>query len=122
MLFVQVKRGKNFDPQEIETLKCKIVEIEWQKQGASYGFNRSWTLDDSRARKQRELFRLTHRLPALAKREEFEAIVKDNQFVVVKGETGSGKSTQLAQYLADMPEFTGKLVSADLVLGIDHAV
>ncbi|CAG8761218.1 15668_t:CDS:2, partial [Acaulospora morrowiae] len=51
-------------------------------------FSRSKTL-----REQREF------LPAFAVREEFLRIVRDNQVVVIVGETGSGKTTQLTQYL-----------------------
>ncbi|KAJ1919741.1 hypothetical protein H4219_001770 [Mycoemilia scoparia] len=38
-------------------------------------------------------------LPAFACRESLLNIIRDNQVVVVVGETGSGKTTQLAQYL-----------------------
>lgn len=38
-------------------------------------------------------------LPIYAVKEELLAIVRDNPIVVVIGETGSGKTTQLAQYL-----------------------
>ncbi|EXX76145.1 Pre-mRNA-splicing factor ATP-dependent RNA helicase PRP16 [Rhizophagus irregularis] len=51
-------------------------------------FARSKTL-----REQREY------LPAFAIREELLRIIRDNQVVVVVGETGSGKTTQLTQYL-----------------------
>ncbi|CAG8609438.1 28691_t:CDS:10, partial [Dentiscutata erythropus] len=51
-------------------------------------FARSKTL-----REQREF------LPAFAVREELLRIIRDNQVVVVVGETGSGKTTQLTQYL-----------------------
>eukprot|EP00667_Euglena_gracilis_P006328 EG_transcript_6380 len=57
-----------------------------------------------RLRLKREVFRFTKLLPALAKRVEFQRAVLGSPFVVVKGETGSGKSTQLPQYLADMRE------------------
>eukprot|EP00668_Euglena_longa_P025454 GGOE01031812.1.p1 GENE.GGOE01031812.1~~GGOE01031812.1.p1 ORF type:complete len:1855 (+),score=435.37 GGOE01031812.1:351-5567(+) len=62
-------------------------------------------------RLKREVFHLTppapgKPLPALAMRSEFQRCVRENPFVVVKGETGSGKSTQLPQYLADMPELS----------------
>ncbi len=60
---------------------------------------------DPDIRRWREIFRLSSKLPALAKREEFEELIENNRFVVVMGQTGSGKSTQLAQYLADMPQF-----------------
>ncbi|EEB06113.1 ATP-dependent RNA helicase Prp16 [Schizosaccharomyces japonicus yFS275] len=44
-------------------------------------------------REQREL------LPAFAVREQLLSIIRDNQVTVVVGETGSGKTTQLAQFL-----------------------
>ncbi|KAL3130380.1 hypothetical protein ABBQ38_008205 [Trebouxia sp. C0009 RCD-2024] len=58
----------------------------------------------------REVYRLEGALPALAVRKEFEAAIEAGQFVVVKGETGSGKSTQLPQYLVDMRCIQGKQV------------
>ncbi|KAI0791827.1 P-loop containing nucleoside triphosphate hydrolase protein [Abortiporus biennis] len=38
-------------------------------------------------------------LPAFACREELLKVIRDNQVIVVVGETGSGKTTQLAQFL-----------------------
>ncbi|KAJ3097096.1 DEAH-box RNA helicase prp16 [Physocladia obscura] len=38
-------------------------------------------------------------LPAFAVREELLQVIRDNQIVIVVGETGSGKTTQLTQYL-----------------------
>ncbi|KAF9346672.1 DEAH-box RNA helicase prp16, partial [Mortierella sp. AD094] len=38
-------------------------------------------------------------LPAFAVREELMRVIKDNQVIVVVGETGSGKTTQLTQFL-----------------------
>ncbi|GJJ13850.1 hypothetical protein Clacol_008107 [Clathrus columnatus] len=51
-------------------------------------FSRSKTL-----KQQREY------LPAFACREDLMRVLRDNQVVVVVGETGSGKTTQLAQFL-----------------------
>ena len=60
----------------------------------------------------KDVARLQNKLPALAKRLELEEALSDetNQFLIVKGQTGSGKSTQLPQYIADMPQFFGKKV------------
>lgn len=58
-----------------------------QAQGSS-NFARSKTL-----KQQRQY------LPAFACREELLAVIRENQAVVVVGETGSGKTTQLAQFL-----------------------
>ncbi|KAF8213824.1 P-loop containing nucleoside triphosphate hydrolase protein [Mycena galopus ATCC 62051] len=38
-------------------------------------------------------------LPAFASREELMKVIRENQVIVVVGETGSGKTTQLAQFL-----------------------
>ena len=40
-------------------------------------------------------------LPVFAVREELLKVIRDNRIVVVVGETGSGKTTQLTQYLAE---------------------
>ena len=58
-----------------------------QNQGQST-FSKSKTL-----REQREY------LPAFAVREELLRVIRDNQVVIVVGETGSGKTTQLTQFL-----------------------
>eukprot|EP01039_Chlorochromonas_danica_P006672 gene6672-7373_t len=51
------------------------------------------------ARIHREIGRLRAALPALSKRREIEAALReDHQYMVVIGATGSGKSTQLPQY------------------------
>ncbi len=63
----------------------------------------------TRAALAREIYRLQNALPALAMRREFETAVHAGQFIVVKGETGSGKSTQLPQYLADMRGIDGQV-------------
>lgn len=53
-------------------------------------FARSRTL-----RQQREY------LPIFAVREQLLQIIRDNQIIVVVGETGSGKTTQMTQYLLE---------------------
>lgn len=57
------------------------------KSGAS-SFSQSKTL-----REQREF------LPAFSVREDILRVIRENQVVIVVGETGSGKTTQLTQYL-----------------------
>jgi pre-mRNA-splicing factor ATP-dependent RNA helicase DHX38/PRP16 len=58
-----------------------------KNEGAS-NFSQSKTL-----REQREY------LPAFAVREELLRVIRDNQVIIVVGETGSGKTTQLTQFL-----------------------
>lgn len=43
-------------------------------------------------------------LPAAEMRNEVVAMVKENQIVIVSGETGCGKTTQIPQYLLDDPD------------------
>ncbi|BCS23874.1 putative mRNA splicing factor RNA helicase (Prp16) [Aspergillus puulaauensis] len=59
-----------------------------QDEGGQSSFSKSKTL-----REQREF------LPAFAVREDLLRVIRDNQVVVVVGETGSGKTTQLTQFL-----------------------
>ncbi|CAM8888095.1 unnamed protein product [Rhodiola kirilowii] len=49
----------------------------------------------------REVKRLEDGLPIYSFRQEILQIIKDHQMMVLIGETGSGKSTQLVQFLAD---------------------
>ncbi|CAN1261730.1 ATP-dependent RNA helicase DEAH12, chloroplastic [Linum perenne] len=49
----------------------------------------------------REIRRLQDGLPIYAHRREILARIRDSQIMVLIGETGSGKSTQLVQFLAD---------------------
>jgi pre-mRNA-splicing factor ATP-dependent RNA helicase DHX38/PRP16 len=76
-------------PGEEEALKSgsKFGGHLKKSEGAS-NFSQSKTL-----REQREF------LPAFAVREELLRVIRDNQIVIVVGETGSGKTTQLTQFL-----------------------
>lgn len=65
----------------------KFSEVMKKNDGAS-NFSQSKTL-----REQREF------LPAFAVREELLRVIRDNQVIIVVGETGSGKTTQLTQFL-----------------------
>ncbi len=51
----------------------------------------------------RELRRLLKRLPMYAYRQEIMKAVANRPVALVVGKTGSGKSTQLCQYLAENP-------------------
>lgn len=66
---------------------AESMKQQKENQGAS-DFSRSRTL-----REQREY------LPAFAVREELLRVIRDNQVIIVIGETGSGKTTQLTQFL-----------------------
>ncbi|KAK3394568.1 P-loop containing nucleoside triphosphate hydrolase protein [Podospora didyma] len=76
----------------------KFSEHMKKNEGAST-FSQSKTL-----REQREF------LPAFAVREDLLRVIRDNQVVIVVGETGSGKTTQLTQFLYE--DGYGKNVAA----------
>ncbi|PPQ71525.1 hypothetical protein CVT24_006473 [Panaeolus cyanescens] len=53
------------------------------------------------------------KLPVFAQMDEFLKIFSENQVIVMVGETGSGKTTQIPQFVAysDLPHTRGKLVA-----------
>ncbi|KAG0173223.1 DEAH-box ATP-dependent RNA helicase prp43 [Apophysomyces sp. BC1034] len=53
------------------------------------------------------------KLPVHAQRKEFLEMIHNNQFVVLVGETGSGKTTQIPQFLAydELPHLKGKQIA-----------
>ncbi|KDO18604.1 hypothetical protein SPRG_16070 [Saprolegnia parasitica CBS 223.65] len=71
----------------------------------------SMATKDDKYRRKRELYRFQQRLPAYAKRDAIERAVTQSRFVVVQGQTGSGKSTQIPQYLAELFPGTKILVT-----------
>ncbi|KAI8520764.1 hypothetical protein Bbelb_005180 [Branchiostoma belcheri] len=68
-------------------------------------------LNDLKSRYLRECSRLRAALPMYAYRTELLQKVKYNSVIVVVAETGSGKSTQILQYLADNISEPGKLIA-----------
>lgn len=60
----------------------------------------------------REVLRLEEALPVLCARARLEALVSSSEgrFLVVTGAPGTGKSSQLPGYLADMPMFAGRKI------------
>eukprot|EP00055_Hartaetosiga_balthica_P015533 m.92383 g.92383 ORF g.92383 m.92383 type:complete len:1274 (+) comp8890_c0_seq2:198-4019(+) len=80
-------QGKNPEEQNFKSSSQYASHMEG-KQGGSSHFARTKTI-----LQQREY------LPIFAIRQDFINIVRDNQVVVLVGETGSGKTTQITQYL-----------------------
>ena len=53
------------------------------------------------------------KLPVYAQMDEFFNVFNENQVIVMMGETGSGKTTQIPQFVAfsDLPHTKGKMVA-----------
>jgi pre-mRNA-splicing factor ATP-dependent RNA helicase DHX38/PRP16 len=76
--------------EEDEAKQANKFSSHMKTSQAASAFSRSKTLKE-----QREF------LPAFAVREELLRVIRDNQVVIVVGETGSGKTTQLTQFLLE---------------------
>ena len=61
------------------------------------------------------IFASRRSLPAFASRNQVLAAIRDNSVVVVKGETGSGKTTQVAQYILECMDAEGCGSAASLI-------
>lgn len=79
---------ESYDPRNESKFASHMKSSDNKPQQGASAFARSKTI-----RQQRQY------LPAFACREELLAVIRENQAVVVVGETGSGKTTQLAQFL-----------------------
>ncbi|GLB45540.1 putative P-loop containing nucleoside triphosphate hydrolase protein [Lyophyllum shimeji] len=61
----------------------------------------------------KKILEVRKKLPVYAKMDEFFQMFSENQIIVMVGETGSGKTTQIPQFVAysDLPHTRGKLVA-----------
>ena len=90
------KQGERHLAQEIRNIgRGKVDDAPtWRKEtmGKNVTYGRATTLSIKEQRESLPIFKL---------RDQLLAAVKDNQILVVIGETGSGKTTQMTQYLAE---------------------
>lgn len=90
----KVDRNDPLSKSSTDTAKTENFIKEWKfkqiKAQSQLGKRTDLSIDE-----QRKL------LPVYKMRDEVIRIVKDNQFVVIVGETGSGKTTQIVQYLLE---------------------
>ncbi|KAG0308541.1 DEAH-box ATP-dependent RNA helicase prp43, partial [Dissophora globulifera] len=63
--------------------------------------------------KYRKILAGRRKLPVNKHRKEFLNLVQNNQVVILVGETGSGKTTQIPQFMVfdDLPAFKGKKIA-----------
>ncbi|KAF9531893.1 P-loop containing nucleoside triphosphate hydrolase protein [Crepidotus variabilis] len=66
--------------------------------------------------KFQELLRVRQKLPAFSVREEFLNVLEKNRVVVVVGETGCGKTTQLPQFILDSLITSNRGAKASIVV------
>ncbi|GAU26427.1 hypothetical protein TSUD_293920 [Trifolium subterraneum] len=78
--------------------KTDFIKAELMDGDKNFEFKREVTFEKTRA-KRSVLHEERKKLPIYAFRDEFLQAVHDHQIVVIVGETGSGKTTQIPQYL-----------------------
>lgn len=59
--------------------------------------------------KRQKLFHARRQLPIWGKQQDIRASVRSNDVLILSGETGSGKSTQVPQFLLDHGQISGKI-------------
>lgn len=77
-------------------------EVEFYKIGANGSSQDSVSCSKFKHNMRREAYRLELALPALALRLDIEKAICKNQFVIVQGATGSGKSTQMPAFVYEL--------------------
>lgn len=89
-----VKKIENAEDQEDE----QLVEGKF-RDGAKYADHMTKSVAVSDFAKQHTIQEQREFLPVFSVKDELLNVIRDNQIVVVVGETGSGKTTQLTQYI-----------------------
>ncbi|CAF3955316.1 unnamed protein product [Rotaria sp. Silwood1] len=80
----------------IVSLTNKFYSINTSEENDNYN-----ELRHTHQQLQRELKRWEIHLPIYSKRTEIIELIRKNQILILKADTGSGKSTQMVQYLCD---------------------
>lgn len=112
------QKKKNIDDKEYELVFEDQIEFVVQETQKGYDhrgdkYRRRQQLEEDKVKKEDEstaravtehekLLAGRKQLPVYPYREEFLAAVKDHQVMVLVGETGSGKTTQIPQYLHEV--------------------
>lgn len=87
-------KNQHEDKKEVNDLREQLVITAWERnrlrENITFGRKESKPISDQRMS-----------LPVYKMKSELVRAVQDNQFLVIVGETGSGKTTQITQYLND---------------------
>lgn len=95
--------------QLVEEFKASRDQLKTQLQSVHVD-NFSKEIKLLKNRFKRECDRMETALPIYGKRQEIVRTVQENQVTIILGETGSGKSTQLVQYLDDSGHYQSGLI------------
>jgi len=79
-------------------------DVVVQKRSEDRGPPKSWFgIDNDDVEKDSYVFKrvATNDLPIMQHKDEISAMIKDNQIVLIQGETGCGKTTQVPQYILE---------------------
>lgn len=92
-------------PERVALKEVKVASVEVEELSCNEVLQRDKRLDESLKRKWEELSRkgslsgVRRKLPAYEAREGLRKALRNSNVVVIGGETGSGKTTQVPQYL-----------------------
>lgn len=92
-------KDEEAEAEALAEVKAKSGEKEDYKGDSKFASHLKASTGVSSFAKNRTLKEQREYLPAFACRDELLKVIRENQVVIVVGETGSGKTTQLAQFL-----------------------
>jgi pre-mRNA-splicing factor ATP-dependent RNA helicase DHX16 len=105
----QVKRPDRLQEQDYEYVFDATQEVAFVRDGPPIDFDKKQlqTMLDEAEKKSKNIQETRASLPIAKYRDEFLAAMKAHQAIVFVGETGSGKTTQIPQYLLEDGYGTG---------------
>ncbi|KAM3615872.1 uncharacterized protein V6R79_008865 [Siganus canaliculatus] len=102
-----------WDEEDQQEVKEEKEKMKWKDKDLEFLFQevaRDSSLDDRLKRdlesktsdfKYKEMLKFREKLPSYAKKEELVELINSNRVLVVSGETGCGKTTQVTQFILD---------------------